>query len=465
MEKNVQALYSGKDYLEKCMIFQIFKTPGLSINTYLVGDPHSKRAVVIDPVRHVDPYIQFAKENGLEITDIAETHVHGDFVSGSKELKHRLKGKSSIHCSAMGGTEWTPHYADYPVKNNDQIDLGKIRLQALHTPGHTPEHISWLLLEKNIAFTGDFLFVGGVGRPDLLGKEEMESLAKQLYHSLFQVISDLPDSMKIFPAHGAGSICGKGISNSTSSTLGEERQRNPAFVKKPINQWIKELQEDISSAPPNFRRLKRINVVGPSLLSETIKGDKQNLVIDLREPETFAFAHIKGSLNIPLGDSFCNWAGSVLDEDVDLVLVAENQEQLSEGVRNLQLIGFDRIEKQFVWDKLSEEDFQMGSLPLVTAEELSDYMTKKEKSSFYILDVRTPSEWKAGHIAGAHHLELAKFLGEINQVPRDKSIFVTCGRGYRGSIAASFLKQKGYNDVANIRGGMTAWNKAKYKTV
>ena len=386
------------------MFLQSFHTPGVAINSYLVGDVFSKRAVVIDPTRDVDPYLKCAQKEGLEITDIAETHVHADFASGARELKHRLQGRARIHCSAEGGAEWTPVYADIKVQNGDVINLGSVRLQALHTPGHTPEHIIWLCYDEArsrqtpcLAFTGDLLFVGSIGRPDLLGKEEIEELAKQLYHSLFVDLAHLPDFLEVYPAHGAGSLCGKGLSSRPSTTLGYERLYNPFLTQQPIEKWKKELLKEMPAAPVNFRRLKKVNIKGPALLSEaasTING--KSLIIDVRQPEVFAKEHFEGSVNIPFGGSFCNWAGSVITEDLPLEIVVDKPEQLGEVVKNLLLIGFDRIAKKQVWGENNKGN-PLSTLTLVSVEEL-DQKIKNAGQSIFVLDVRTPGEWRAGHI-------------------------------------------------------------------
>lgn len=445
------------------MLLHTFYTPGLSIYSYLIGDLHTKRAVIVDPTREIEPYIKFAEKEGLNITDIAETHVHADFVSGAKELKQRLNNKPIIHCSALGGEEWIPNYADKRVMNGDEIDLGGVRLQALHTPGHTPEHIIWLCYDQRrsqetpcLALTGDLLFVGSVGRPDLLGKSETAKLAKQLYHSLFDILAPLPDFLEIYPAHGAGSLCGKGLSARSSSTLGYERLFNPFLVKRPLEKWEELLESDIPAAPANFQRLKRVNLQGPMK-----KTSDSSLFIDVRSPEQFAKAHIAGSINVPLGHSFCNWIGSVISQETSFGLVVERQEQLPDLIAKLHLIGFDVIGQQLIWDESHlKTQFSIETLPLVDVDTLAEKLSQQ-----YVLDVRTPAEWHAGHIPGAHHLELALVSENLNQIPKEEAIAVICGSGFRASIIASLLKRNGYQNVANVRGGMNAWNNANQPVI
>lgn len=438
------------------MFLHQFYTPGLAINSYLIGDTNVGHAAIIDPTRDVDRYIDFTQKQGMKITHILETHVHADFVSGAKELKARLKGKPLIHCSAMGGEAWTPSYADKKVRSRDTVDVGSIRLQALHTPGHTPEHIIWLCFDLMrsseipcLAFTGDLLFVGGVGRPDLLGKNVEKQLALQLYKSLFDEIDALPDFLEIYPGHGAGSLCGKGLSARPTSTLGYERKFNPALFKLPIVQWISNLLKDTPAAPINFQRLKQLNLVGPSLEID-VPEKAPKVIIDLRHPEVFAQGHMKRSLNIPYGGTFCNWVSSMLAENVAIELVGESREQIDAAAANLFLIGFDRV-----MGNIAKGDER---LPLETVEGLYEKIQAGE--SPYIMDVRTPMEWQAGHIAKAEHIELADVPRKLEEIPKTGSIAVICGSGYRASIAASLLKKSGFGQVANVKGGMTAWRQA-----
>jgi len=238
------------------MFFQRLFTPGLSINSYLLGDEKTKRCVVVDPTRHVFPLIVQAQQAGLDITDILETHVHADYVSGSKELKHQLNEKPCIYASGEGGEQWIPSYADVVVENGRTLNIGDLRLEAMHTPGHTPEHVIWVCYDASrssctpwFAFTGDCLFVGSIGRPDLLGKEEMATLAPQLYQTLFERLAPLPDFLEILPSHGQGSLCGQSLNGRATSTLGFERLFNPYFKKESQEQWISQLEQGLPPHP------------------------------------------------------------------------------------------------------------------------------------------------------------------------------------------------------------------------
>src|SRR5690606_9059127 len=250
------------------LLYQRF-VHGLAIASYVVGNEETGEAVVVDPTRDIEEFISYAKDNDLHIRHILETHVHADFVSGARELKARLGDQPQVHCSGLGGKEWTPPYADHVAADGDEVKIGSVRLQAVHTPGHTPEHVSWALYDDSrssetpwVLFTGDFLFVGDVGRPDLLGEEAKKQLAHQLYSSVFERLPAMPDITEIFPAHGAGSLCGKAISSRRSSTVGFERRYNSALKEKPEQQWVDDLMSDMPLAPPYFRRMKKVNSEG-----------------------------------------------------------------------------------------------------------------------------------------------------------------------------------------------------------
>lgn len=455
------------------MFFKRIFTPSLSIYSYLLGDEKTKRCIVIDPVRQVAPYIVQAQAQGLTITDIVETHVHADFVSGSRELKHQLNEKPTIHVSGMGGSQWVPHYADQVVQQGSSLIVGNIRLEALHTPGHTPEHIVWICYDLArsadtpwFAFTGDLLFVGSVGRPDLLGQEALPALAKQLYRSLFQELALLPDFVEILPAHGLGTLCGKTPNGRETSTLGYERLFNPYLKKQTEEKWMEDILKDLPPAPPYFRRLKTKNVEGPALLStlKTLKEEKETncswndlFLLDIRHPEAFAMLHLAKSLNIPLSPSFCHWAGWMLPENTPLGLVVQNSHMISDAIEQLRLIGFDQDIHVINLDEVQPEKLKdrTASFAIIDVEELAKHQPVFE--SFYVIDVRTPSEWQSGHIPGARHLELNQLQNALQELPKDQSLVLVCRSGVRASLAASLLKKQGFPCVMNLRGGMDAW--------
>lgn len=458
------------------MFFQCITTPGLSIHSYLIGDEKSKRCAVIDPTRHVVPFIMQAQNAGMDITDILETHVHADYISGAKELKHQLNGKPRIYASGMGGKKWIPAYADVIVQQGTQIKIGEIRLDALHTPGHTPEHIMWVCYDESrssripwFVFSGDCLFVGSIGRPDLLGKEEMAILASQFYKTIFEVLHPLPDFLEILPGHGEGSLCGKSLKSRATSTLGFERLFNPYFKKDSEENWIKQLKKGLLPTPPYFQRVKKINVEGPPLLS-SLKTEIWNrnknapclsklFLVDIRHLEIFATSHIKESINIPFPHAFSPWAGWMIPPHQPIGLVVPNTYVYSEVVDQLRLMGFD----QEIWVIQLEENLRdfpcsFSSFSMIDVEDLAKQQSCS--GSVYVLDVRSQEEWNSGHIPGAHHVELNHLEEALNQLPKDQSIASFCRSGQRASLAASLLKKHGFSSLMNVRGGMQAWKQA-----
>lgn len=461
------------------MFFYRRTIPGLAIHSYLVGNEQTGECAVIDPVRDVDEYLAVSRDNGLEIRSILETHVHADFVSGSKELKEALNGKANIYCSSLGGDPWVPLYADHHVKDGDEVKMGNLTLKAIYTPGHTPEHIMWALSENGKLlklFTGDFLFVGSVGRPDLLGEEEVKRLARQLYHSVFERLDQFPDTVEIRPAHGAGSLCGKTLSSAPYSSLGIERVHNHYLKKVPEMEWIQDLMSEMPPIPKYFPRMKTINVQGPPSSGTVIKGmhslstadlrekmDKAGVIIlDLRSKEAYASGHIPLSINIPISPKLSTWAGWVLPYPDPVVLILEESEHLDEAVRQLLRVGYDQIIGFLRGGIQAWEDAGLELKPLKTVSpvELSSCL-----EDTFVLDVRTQEEWDKGHIQGAFHLEGGLLPDQMSRIPRDRSVAVVCGSGYRSSIACSLLLKSGYTDVANVDGGMTGWTQEGYSSI
>jgi hydroxyacylglutathione hydrolase len=466
------------------MFFHQRFIPGLAIASYMVGDEKKKTVAVIDPTRDVDEYIRVAKDEGLHITHVLETHVHADFVSGAAELKARLNGTPEIVVSGMGGKDWTPPYADRVVKDGDEVTLGSVRLKAMHTPGHTPEHVTWALYDDTrskdtpwLLFTGDFVFVGDVGRPDLLGPDEQKALAHQLYTSLFERLGALPDFTEIFPAHGPGSLCGKAIGSRRSSTLGFERQFSAALQQRPEPEWTAALLQDMPLAPPYFRRMKQVNREGPKVFGPELPGQRRFsakelhdrvcadcLVVDVRPKEAYASAHVPGSINIPLGQNLPSWAGWVLPYDKRLLIVPGDPSDMKEVVTHLVRVGLDNVEGYLDdgMDAWENQGFPISQLGSISAQELGKRLANGRKP--FVLDVRTETEWNAGHIDGALHIHGGLLKDRYRDVPKDRPVAVVCGTGYRGSIAASFLKSNGFTDVSNVLGGMTAWKAAGLPT-
>jgi len=460
--------------------------PGLASYSYLVGDETTKEAAVIDPLRDVDDYLEVAQRQGLHIRHVLETHVHADYLCGSQELKARLGEDVTIHASGLGGPNWTPTYADHVVQDDDEVRLGSIRLKAIHTPGHTPEHIAWALYDETrskdepwLLFTGDLLFVGDVGRPDLLGAETRQELAHQLYGTLFERLPQFPDFTEVMPAHGAGSLCGKAIGSRDSSTLGYERRFNHSLIEKPEHEWVEDLLHEMPLAPSYFARMKKINQQGPPVLGRELPGQtrlsveqvyeqscRDCVTLDVRSKEAFAAAHLPGAINIPCDANLATWAGWVLPYDRPIQIVTDDASLVPQVVRQLIRVGIDNI---VGYMEGGMNAWAQAGYPLATLEPLSVHQLHERldevPDELTVLDVRTDGEWNRGHIEGALHIHGGKLEEHLDQVPRDKPVAVVCGSGYRASIAASLLKRAGYEQVANVIGGMTAWRGAELPTI
>lgn len=460
------------------MFFHRHITPGLAIHSFLVGDESTKQCAVIDPARDVDVYIAIAQKEGLTITDILETHVHADFVSGSVELKARLSGAPKIHCSAMGGDKWIPKYCDDPVKEGSEVVLGAIRLRALHTPGHTPEHIMWILYDDAVSreipqhlFTGDCLFVNAVGRPDLLGLNELDELSGDLYRTLFEKVLQLPDSIEIHPSHGEGSLCGKKIGARSSSTLGNEKLYNPYLKKLEKKEWIDHLMHEMPKSPTYFPRMKRINVEGPPLIkkgfdrltaisaaeAKRLAEEEGAVIVDARDQHAFAVEHIKDSMNIPYGKNMSLWAGWFLQNNQPIILTSETEELYHDICLQLLLVGIDQVIGCLeggvsAW---KESNYPTASFGPWSTEKL--YASLLRGDLVQIVDVRTQEEWRGGHIHGALHLPIDQLKENISLLCHDQPVALVCRTGYRASLAGSIAERAGLKHLINIDGGMTSW--------
>ncbi|MGH7176589.1 MAG: rhodanese-like domain-containing protein, partial [Tepidisphaeraceae bacterium] len=325
-----------------------------------------------------------------------------------------------------------------------------------------------------LVFTGDFLFVGDVGRPDLLGEREREKLAHQLYQSVFKTLSPLPDFTEVFPAHGAGSLCGKAIGSRRSSSIGFERNFNVALRSSPEPQWTESLLKGMPPAPPYFRQMKKLNAAGPPILGDKLPGSRRITaselrdisadsvqILDLRAKEAFASAHVPGSISIPLAPNLPSWAGWVLSYDKPIVLVGASSDDIREAVIHLIRIGMDRIDGFLDGgiDAWESAGYPLESLRTISAQQLSQELSGATPP--FVLDVRTDGEWQSGHIDGALHIQGGLVTQHLDQIPRDREVAVFCGSGYRSSIFGSILQKRGYRNVTSVLGGMTAWNASR----
>ncbi|MGH2543289.1 MAG: rhodanese-like domain-containing protein, partial [Ardenticatenaceae bacterium] len=440
-------------------------------------------AIVVDPARVVEPYLEEARAQGLRIRGVTETHIHADFVSGARELAERTG--AALFLSGEGGDEWSYRYVhDYEhrlLRDGDIFKIGNIRFRVLHTPGHTPEHICLLLTDTAGAnrpmgiFTGDFVFVGSVGRPDLLeiaaGIEgTAESLARDMFHSLRR-FRELPDHLQLWPGHGAGSACGKGLGAVPSSTVGYEKYFNWALQHDDEDAFVWELLAGQPEPPRYFAVMKRVNREGPAVLQglpalerlpfERLPAllDRKCTVIDTRPAAAFAASHIPGTVNIPYEGSFLTWMGWLAPYDEPFYLIA-NSSRATEIMQDLLAIGLEHVGGYFDPGVLEEWTFSgraFQSYRAVTVEQLAEAIRAEEVT---VLDVRARSEWDEGHIPGARHLMLGYLPDHLDEIPADRAIVVQCRSGARSAIGASLLQARGFDNVMNLAGGLRAWQHA-----
>jgi hydroxyacylglutathione hydrolase len=463
----------------KIMLLKYFYDKSLAHASYMVGCQRTGEAIVIDPGRSVDQYLEAAFSEGLRITGSAETHIHADFVSGSRELADRVGAK--LYLSDEGPSSWKYLFADKHdcqlLKDGDVIRVGKIKLEVMHTPGHTPEHISFVLTDEGGGasqpmgiFTGDFVFVGSIGRPDLLETAagvvgSAEKGARQLFHSIERFMK-LPDHLQVWPAHGAGSACGKGLGAIPSSTVGYEKLNNPSLQFHDEQEFVDYILADQPETPFYFAVMKRVNKVGPELVrklpsvkslsgTEIERTSRQQLVIDIRNSDSFAAGHVPVSINIP-SSSLVQWAGFLVDYEKPLYLLSDS-DSISENLRSLRSIGIDNVQGFFDYLSTDASMHFTEMYPSATPQQLFDQI---ESGSVRVLDVRAATEFHEGHIQSAEHRFLGNLLRELTQIDQSKPIVVHCLGGGRSAIASSILQRAGFN-VTNMSGGYRAWRVAE----
>lgn len=446
------------------MFFELIYDKTLAQASYMIGCQVSKEAIVIDAKRDVDTYLEIAKANNLHITHVAETHIHADFLSGSRELAALTGAK--LYLSDEGGEDWQYEFPHIGLKHGDKIKLGNLSLEVLHTPGHTPESISFLLTDHAatdkpvMIFTGDFVFVGDVGRPDLLEEAagvvgSKEKGAKQLFESL-KLFKALPDYVQVWPGHGAGSACGKALGAVASSTVGYEKIRNWALQHEDFEAFKEELLRDQPEVPTYFAMMKKLNKEERHLLTEVpdhpviavSQIPAEAIVVDTRNKFEFAKGHLRHSINIQNNNSLANWAGWMLPYDKALVLVA-SPESKKEVTRKLMRIGMDNI-VGFV-EKLEGDLVQ---IPIVEAEEVKAAL---QEDSSVLLDVRSKVEFRNGHIPGAQHFFVGRLAKALPDISKHQPIIVQCQAGDRATIAASILNRNGFTNVKSYIGSMQDW--------
>ncbi|MCT4787060.1 rhodanese-like domain-containing protein [Exiguobacterium aestuarii] len=455
------------------MLLRYFYDEKLAQASYMVGCQMTGEAIVIDPARNIEPYLQEAKKEGMNIVATAETHIHADFVSGSLELAKHTGSKAYL--SDEGDASWKYAFAKeidaQLVKEGDTFKIGNVTLEVMHTPGHTPEHISFLLYDRNQTqpmgiFTGDFVFVGDIGRPDLL--EEAAGVkgttaigAEQMFDSLKKFMA-LPDFVQVWPGHGAGSACGKALGAIPTSTVGYEKATNWALQMTDKDAFIKELTTDQPEPPNYFAMMKKVNKEGIQVTTdiarpEVVGSDRldtlveETQVVDTRKGEDFANGHVPGTINIPYNNKFVSWAGWLVnfDKDITVIASAENVDQVQ---TDLQSIGLDRLRFIVPVEEL-DASLATETYTDVTAEEAIE---AAEKGDVFVLDVRNATEWNASHYEKAERILLGKLTRDHEGLPKDQTIAVHCASGVRSRMAASVLQSLGYKDIHNILGGYGA---------
>ncbi len=471
------------------MYFKQFYLACLAHASYLIGSEGD--AVVVDPQRDVDQYINEAEAKGLKIRYVIETHLHADFVSGHRELAARTGAE--IVFGKEAGAEF-PHRA---VSDGDEMKIGKVSLRILETPGHTPESICVLVTEESMGeggngegapqpqkvLTGDTLFIGDVGRPDLAGGKGYapQSMAAMMYDTLHEKLLKLPDETEVYPAHGAGSMCGKNLSKETSSTIGEQRKFN--YALKPITKddFVRMMTIDLAEAPAYFPKDAEINRAGAEALGDlprpaaltaeevwnlttTQTNSLRYIVLDVRPAAEFGAGHLPRSINIGLGGQFASWAGSLIPLSAPIVIVASSTENVDEAQTRLARVGIENVKGYLAggvenWVKAG---FELASLPQLSVDELRELM--HEQKDLQILDVRRAAEYQSGHVPGAHTSPLLGLEKMVATLPVDPSrpLAVICAGGYRSSAATSILLQHGFSNLMNVSGGTGAWINAGY---
>ncbi len=449
------------------MYFEQFYLGCLAHASYLFGS--EGEAAVVDPQRDVEIYLEAAQKQNLRIRYIFETHLHADFVSGHKELAARTGATIYIGKAA----EATFPHVD--VSDGFEVRVGKLRVKTLETPGHTPESCCFVLTDEErsqtpwAVLTGDTLFIGDVGRPDLSKAHTPQQLAGLLYGSLHQKLMTLPDPVLVYPAHGAGSLCGRNMRAERSSTIGTERLTNYALQITQRDEFVRQMTANLPARPDYFLEDAAINRAGATPLTELpelkpisaaelkkmLEGGA--VALDVRPGDEFAARHVPDSINIALSGQFASWAGAVLGLSAHPVLIAETEEQLSEARLRLARVGIEELPGYLDggvqgW---KQAGFALASLPQMTVQALHERM-----SDVQVLDVRRQGEWDAGHITGADWYPLDRFKAALPQLDRHATIAVHCKSGYRSMIAASLLQRAGYH-VINVSGGFDAWEQAK----
>lgn len=441
-----------------------FVDMGLGNSAYLIGSHDTKKGILIDPLRDVDQYLHAASERGIQVTHVLDTHLHADFVSGNRELAHQTG--AVIGASADAGLG----FDHQPLTEESIIDLGAFQVRVMTTPGHTPEHISFLIVEPDsqtpsALFSGGALIVGGAARTDLLIPELTQPLARQLYHTIHEKLLKLPDAMDVFPTHGAGSYCIAPASSERTTTIGNERTTNPLALARSEEEFVQRALMGLPSYPTYYKYMREVNQRGPRILGgipvlkplspSEVKDlmDEDVVVLDVRHGKLFGAGHIPGSYGIRVDAPLTTWAGWLIPFGSRIVLVAESTEQIVLATRQLIRIGYDNLVGRLeggidAWAR----EYSVESIPGMNTKELRDRLDE-----VMLIDVRQQSEWDQGHIPGAIHFEGGRVAWEDLPFPYDRPLAIQCSSGNRSMSAISVLRRRGYRNVIQVEGGITKW--------
>jgi hydroxyacylglutathione hydrolase len=454
------------------MYFKQFYLGCLAHASYLVGS--EGEAAVIDPQRDVDQYIAEAEAYGLKIKHVIETHLHADFVSGHRELAARTGA------DILFGHKAHASFPHRPMHDGDEIRLGRVTLRIVETPGHTPESISVVVIDNEVSsepqkvLTGDALFIGDVGRPDLVASRgcTAQQMAGMLYDSLHGKLLRLDDAVEAYPAHGAGSMCGRNIGNGTFTTIGQERRTNYALQPMSKEEFVRMMTVDLPEAPSYFARDAEINRGGAAPLDEIHQPEplsaeqvnalakQKRIILDVRSPAAFGNCHVPGAINIGLGGQFASWAGTLIQNGMPIIVISDEVTEVHDAVTRLARVGIESVEGyleggMLAWNKAG---FELSSIAQLTNLELKEMIDGK--SDLQIIDVRRPSEYASGHLNGAVNGPLNHLDQLASGFDKERATVVICASGYRSSVATSLLRARGFKNLFNLIGGMGAWFKA-----
>ena len=443
-----------------------FVDKGLGNSAYLIGSHYTKKAVLIDPLRDVDHYLQVASERGLRLTHVLDTHLHADFVSGNREIAHQTGAVIGASAEAKVGFE------HQPLAEGSVIDFGAFQIQVVATPGHTPEHVSFLLVEPysktpSALFSGGALIVGGAARTDLLSPELTRPLAQQLYHTIHDKLLKLPDALDVFPTHGAGSFCITPASRERTTTIGQERLSNPLAQAQSEEEFVRRALTGLSSYPTYYKYLRAINQRGAKILGgipmlqpyspSEVKAmmDEGIVVLDVRHGKAFGAGHIPDSYGIRVDAPLTTWAGWLIPFGSRILLVGESTDQIVAATRQLIRIGYDDLVGVLAGGiEAWAREYPVETIPSMDPKELRDRLGEG-----MLIDVRQRSEWEEGHIPGAIHFEGGRVAWEDLPFPYDRPLAIQCSSGNRSMSVSSVLRRRGYHNVFQVEGGIKQWEK------